>query len=102
MIEFKKENLKHIKTMAAASPERMQAFDAMSRAVFEGGVLDRKTTELMALAVSISKECPYCIEYHQKAARRADATDAEITEAAFVAAIIGAGAAVSHATHAFD
>lgn len=48
----------------------------------------------------MTTQCPYCIEIHTRNARRAGATDAELAEAAIVAAALRAGAAVTHATHA--
>ena len=48
----------------------------------------------------MTTQCPYCIEIHSSNARKVGATDAEIVEAAMVAASLRAGAAVTHATHA--
>jgi len=58
-----------------------------------------KYKELMAVAVALTTQCPYCIEIHSSNARKAGATEAELTEAAMVAASLRAGAAVPHATH---
>jgi len=49
----------------------------------------------------VTTQCPYCIAIHTKAARQAGATDAQLAEAALVAAAIRAGGAVTHATHMF-
>ncbi len=56
----------------------------------------------MAVAVALTTQCPFCIELHTKAAREAGANDAQLTEAALVAAAIRAGGAVTHATHVFE
>ncbi len=56
----------------------------------------------MAVAVALTTQCPYCIELHTKAAREAGTNDAQLTEAALVAAAIRAGGAVTHATHVFE
>ncbi len=56
---------------------------------------------MIAVAVALTTQCPYCIELHTKAARSAGATDAQLAEAAVVAAAIRAGGAVTHATHLF-
>ena len=74
--------------------------ETMNAAVFADGSLTTKTKELMAVAVAIAVQCPYCIEIHKANAVKAGATEPEITEAAFVAASIGAGAAVTHSSHA--
>jgi AhpD family alkylhydroperoxidase len=58
--------------------------------------------ELIAIAVALTTQCPYCIDIHSGNARKAGATDAEIAEAAMVAAALRAGAAVTHSTHALS
>ena len=55
---------------------------------------------LVAIAVAVTTQCPYCIEVHQRRARAQGATDAEIAEAVLVAAALRAGGAITHGTHA--
>jgi AhpD family alkylhydroperoxidase len=93
-------NLGKLKVLSAAAPEAMTAFWAFDAAVFKDGALSAKVKELMAVAVAVTTQCPYCIEVHTKNARAAGATDAELAEAALVSAAIRAGGAVTHATHA--
>jgi AhpD family alkylhydroperoxidase len=57
--------------------------------------------QLIAVAVALTTQCPYCIELHTKAARDAGANDAQLAEATLVAAAIRAGGAVTHASHLF-
>jgi AhpD family alkylhydroperoxidase len=64
------------------------------------GAIPVKYKELMALAVALTTQCPYCIEIHSKQARGAGASDQEISEAVVVAAALRAGAAITHGTHA--
>jgi AhpD family alkylhydroperoxidase len=61
-----------------------------------------KYKELIAVAVAVTTQCPYCIDIHTSNARRAGATDAELAEAAIVAAALRAGGAITHATHALS
>jgi AhpD family alkylhydroperoxidase len=56
----------------------------------------------MAVAVAATTQCPYCLEIHSKNARKAGATEAELTEAGLVAAAIRAGGAVTHTCHALQ
>ena len=58
--------------------------------------------QLMAVAVALTTQCPYCIDIHLKAAREAGATDQMLGETATVAAAMRAGAAITHATHLFS
>lgn len=92
-------NLKKMKAMADAAPDVMAAFKAFDAAAFAEGALSVKVKELIAVAVAVTTQCPYCIEIHAKRAKAAGASEAELTEAAMVAAAIRAGGAVTHATH---
>ncbi|TQL47368.1 AhpD family alkylhydroperoxidase [Homoserinimonas aerilata] len=100
MSDDDREYMRNYKT---ASPDLLKAYADFSGAVFaaEGREIPKKYRELMAVAVAISKQCPYCIEAHTKDAVRAGATDAEIAEAVWVAAAIGSGAAYTHGRLAF-
>jgi AhpD family alkylhydroperoxidase len=97
---YKKENLTRIKKMNGIAPEVMKAFWAFDKAAVAAGAIPMKYKELIAVAVALTTQCPYCIDIHSGNARKAGATDAEIVEAAMVAASLRAGAAVTHATHA--
>ena len=97
---YTKANLAKIKTMNRLAPQVMEAFWAFDKAAVAEGVIPVKYKELIAVAVALTTQCPYCIEIHSGNARTAGATETEMTEAAMVAASLRAGAAVTHATHA--
>ena len=82
------------------APDLGAKFFDYYQAVFKEGELTEREKALIALAVAHTIQCPYCIDIHSGNARQAGATDAEIVEAAMVAASLRAGAAVTHATHA--
>ena len=92
-------NLRKLPVLAENAPAAMKAFEALNGAVFTDGALPTKTKELIAVAIAIAVQCPYCIEVHKKNAVKAGATEQELSEAAFVAVAIGAGAALTHGTH---
>jgi AhpD family alkylhydroperoxidase len=98
---FDMKNLSKLKNLDEGAPDAMKAFWAFDKATFAAGALDVRTKQLMAVAVALTTQCPYCIELHVKAARDAGATDQMLAEAAMVAAAMRAGAAVTHATHMF-
>ena len=50
----------------------------------------------MALSVAFTTQCSFCIDAHTKGAIKAGANDAEIAEAAWVAAALRAGGAFTH------
>jgi AhpD family alkylhydroperoxidase len=93
-------NLRKFKQLKELAPEPMVAFDALNAAVFKDGALTLKLKELIAVAVAVTTQCPYCIHVHAKNAKAAGATDAELAEATMVAAALRAGGAVTHGTHA--
>ena len=93
-------NLKKLKSLKELAPEPMAAFQAFDAAVFKDGAISAKVKELIAVAVAMTTQCPYCIEIHARKAKQAGCTDAEIAEATFVAAALRAGGAVTHGTHA--
>jgi AhpD family alkylhydroperoxidase len=96
---YHKENLAKLKKMDSLAPDVMKAFWAFDKAAVAEGVIPVKYKELIAVAVALTTQCPYCIDIHSSNARKAGATDAELTEAAMVSAALRAGAAVTHATH---
>src|SRR5205814_2212634 len=97
---YNKENLAKLKKMDSLAPEVMKAFWAFDRAAVAEGAIPVKHKELIAVAVALTTQCPYCIDIHSGNARKAGATEAELVEAAMVAAALRAGGAVTHATHA--
>jgi AhpD family alkylhydroperoxidase len=99
---YKKENLAKLKKMDGLAPEVMKSFWAFDKAALAAGAIPVKYKEMIAIAVALTTQCPYCIEIHTGNARKAGATETEIAEAAMVAAALRAGAAVTHATHALE
>src|SRR5216117_1077418 len=99
---YNKNNLAKLKKMDSLAPQVMKAFWAFDKAAVAEGAIPVKYKELIAVAVALTTQCPYCIDIHSGNARRAGATDAEIAEAAMVAAALRAGGAVTQATHALS
>jgi AhpD family alkylhydroperoxidase len=81
-------------------PDTMKAFGEISRAAQKPGALDRKTKELMALAIAVSGQCDACIAYHARGAGKAAASRQEVAETLAVAIQMGGGPAVNYATDA--
>jgi AhpD family alkylhydroperoxidase len=97
---YHNDNLAKLKKMDDVSSQVMNAFWAFDRAAVADGAIPVKYKELIAVAVALTTQCPYCIDIHGRSARAAGATDTELVETAMVAAALRAGAAVTHATHA--
>lgn len=93
------DNLKKLPQLGAQAPAAFAAFTAFDKAALGDGAIPVKYKELMALAVALTTQCPYCIEIHRANAVRAGVSEAELAEAVFVTAALRAGAAVTHGTH---
>ena len=95
-------NLAKFKTLGDLAPEAFKAFVAFDEAAVKYGVIPLKYKELMAVAVALTTQCPYCIDIHVKKARKAGATEQELAETTLIAAALRAGGAMTHGTHALE
>src|SRR5262245_47634828 len=92
-------NIKKLKKFGDLTPAAWEGFLAWDKAVMADGAISAKKKELIALAVAMTTQCPYCIEIHTKRAKIAGCTEAEIAESVMVAAALRAGGAITHGTH---
>lgn len=83
---------------AAKEPNIQKAFMNFNQAVLGPGKLPIKTKELIALALSLSSTCEWCITFHVKMAKEHGATDEEILEASYVAVLLAGAPALMHLT----
>lgn len=65
-------------------------------AVFKEGALTEREKSLIALAVSHTEKCPYCIDAYSKDGLQRGITKQEMMEAVHVGAAIKSGAALVH------
>jgi AhpD family alkylhydroperoxidase len=98
---FDMTHLKRLGPMGKLVPEAMAGFQALDKAALAEGAIPKKYKELMAIAVGLTTQCPYCIEVHRTAAIAAGATPEELAETVFVATALRAGAAFTHGSHLF-
>jgi len=92
-------NIKKLKKFGELAPAAWEGFLAFDKAAMADGAIPARTKELMAVAVALTTQCPYCIEIHTKKAKAAGCTEAELAETAMVAAALRAGGAITHGTH---
>jgi AhpD family alkylhydroperoxidase len=64
----------------AHHPEYLRSEWTKLRTILETGALDRKTKEMIAVAVSATNSCDYCIRSHTDTLRALGTTDAELVE----------------------
>ena len=95
-------NINKLKKYGDLTPAGWQGFLAFDKAAMADGAIPAKTKELIALAVAMTTQCPYCIEIHTKKAKGAGWSEKEIAETVMVAAALRAGAAITHGTHALE
>ena len=96
------QNLKKFPRLGELAPEAFKAFVAFDDAVVRGGVIPLKYKELIAVAVALTTQCPYCIDIHTRKAKEAGATEVELVETTLVSAALRAGAAMTHGTHTLE
>ncbi|MBP9065315.1 MAG: carboxymuconolactone decarboxylase family protein [Candidatus Microthrix sp.] len=89
------------KSLRAAIPEVYGAFGALHQAATGDGALSGKTKELIALAISVVKQCDGCIGNHAKAAARQGATPDEVADALGVAFLMDGGPATVYGPRAW-
>ncbi len=87
-----------IKYGNSKQPNVQKAFMNFNQAVLAPGKLTTKTKELIALALSLSSTCEWCITFHVKMAKEQGATDEEILEASYVAVLMAGAPALMHMT----
>jgi AhpD family alkylhydroperoxidase len=91
------EDLKKLRDMRKAAPKDFEAWLNLDNIVArEDGAIPVKYRQLMALVAACVTQCPYCLDVHAKAAKKAGASAAEVAEAAFIAAALRAGAGAAH------
>ena len=99
-MENMQENIKEVKRSLAKLgreyPCIMKAFSSFMGEVEEKGALDTKTKEVIAVALSVATRCKWCIAFHVKSALDKGATEQEIMEACFVAALMAGGPALMY------
>jgi AhpD family alkylhydroperoxidase len=90
----------HLASLRTSMPQVMKAFSELGRAATAPGVLDGKTKELIALALSVAVRCDPCIGFHTKALVKLGATRQEIDETLGVATYMGGGPSLMYAASA--
>ncbi len=90
----------HATTLRGLIPDVYEGFSQTHRAALKDGALDTRTKELIAFAISVSKECDGCIASHARGAARAGATTEEAAEAIGVALLMNGGPATVYGPRA--
>lgn len=89
-----------LSTLKSSTPEVTKSFNELGRAATTAGVLDRKTKELIALAVSVAARCDPCIGFHMQTLVKLGVTRQEVDEVLGVTTYMGGGPSLMYAASA--
>lgn len=81
-------------------PDAMTGFSALSKGALADGELDKKTKELIALAIGVTQRCDGCIGFHAKALVELGASREEVSEVMAMCIYMGGGPALMYAADA--
>ncbi len=81
-------------------PDVMKGFGALAQAATRDGALDRKTKELIALALGVAAHCDACIGFHIESLVKLGVTRAELEEVLSMAVYMGGGPSLMYAADA--
>ena len=72
-------------------------FRSLAQAATQDGALDKKTKELIALALGIASHCDGCIGFHTQALAKLGASQEEVVETLGMAVYMGGGPSLMYA-----
>jgi len=93
---YKADDLKKFVNITRVNPELGDKFFSYYGSVMAEGALTEREKGLIALAVSHTLKCPYCIDAYSKTCLEKGCDEEEMNEAVHVAAAIAAGANLVH------
>lgn len=78
----------------------MKGFNDLAKAASLDGALDKKTKELIALALGVAAHCDACIGFHVQTLVKLGATKAELEDALGMAIYMGGGPSLMYSANA--
>ncbi len=91
------EDLKHgVRMMRNAAPGTWEAWAKFIEKSLAPSALDRKTKEFVALGMSMTAQCKYCVGVHTQKCLDAGASEAEIIDVCHVAMAMGGTPAMTY------
>ena len=88
------QSLAKLRTQA---PDVMKGFGLLAQAATHDGALDKKTKELIALALGVASQCDGCIGFHTQALAKLGASQQEVVETLGMAVYMGGGPSLMYA-----
>ena len=88
--------------LRADIPDTTRGFATLAQAATREGALDKKTKELIAMALSVAARCDPCLGFHAQALVKLGCTRAEFEDMLGMCIYMGGGPALMYAAHALD
>ncbi|ALT79208.1 carboxymuconolactone decarboxylase family protein [Paucibacter sp. KCTC 42545] len=88
--------------LRADIPQTTRAFSALAQAATAEGALDKKTKELIAMALAVGARCDACVGFHAQALVKLGTSRAELEEALGMAIYMGGGPSLMYAAEALS
>ncbi len=98
--QMTEELLPFVTTLHKELPGVMQAFSSMGKAATQDNALNKKTKELIAIALAVANHCEGCIGFHVQALVKLGVTREELIETLGMAIYMGGGPSVMYAAEA--
>ncbi|MGC1182285.1 carboxymuconolactone decarboxylase family protein [Legionella sp.] len=83
-------------------PDVMAGFSALAQAATKDGALDKKTKELIAMALAVANHCPGCIGFHSQTLVKLHVSREELLETLGMAIYMGGGPSLMYAAEALE
>ena len=83
-------------------PDVMASFGTLAQAATKDGALDKKTKELIAMALAVANHCPGCIGFHSQALVKLKTSREELMETLGMAVYMGGGPSLMYAAEALE
>jgi AhpD family alkylhydroperoxidase len=87
-------------TLRKDLPDVMAGFSAFAAAATRDGALDKKTKELIALALGVAAHCDACFGSHVQALVKLGVSKSELEEALGMAVYMGGGPSLMYSANA--
>ncbi len=88
--------------LRADTPETLRGFSALAQAATRPGALDKKTKELIAMALSVAARCDPCIGFHAETLVKLGTTRAELEDMLGMCVYMGGGPSLMYAAKALQ
>jgi len=83
-------------------PDLMAGFNSLAQAATKEGALNKKTKELIAMALAVANHCQGCIGFHAQTLVKLNTTREELMETLAMAIYMGGGPSLMYAAEALQ